>query len=138
VHLIKKIQTTGFGLVTRVIGHLHIRRISASNYSAIANLHTLQITAANTKFSQACSVFSSRFLVTASNSGDTSASAPTSLLSGECAATELSKGRCLPSRCLETGLVYSLISHSFHSNDSTCHNIHGKAYIFTNCEYCLL
>jgi hypothetical protein len=35
--------------------------------SAIANLHTLQITAGNTKSSPACSVFTGRFLVTASN-----------------------------------------------------------------------
>jgi hypothetical protein len=41
---------------------------TTSNYNAIANLHTLQITAAKTKSSQARSVFNSRFLVTDVNS----------------------------------------------------------------------
>jgi hypothetical protein len=31
-------------------------------------------------------------------------------------------GKCLPSRCLETVLVYLLISWSLHSNGSTCYN----------------
>jgi hypothetical protein len=47
---------------------------TVSNYSATADLHTLQITAANTKFSAAHSVFNSRFLVTDFNNGDSSAS----------------------------------------------------------------
>jgi hypothetical protein len=38
-----------------------------SNYSAIANLHSLQITTAHAKSSPACCVFTSRSLVTASN-----------------------------------------------------------------------
>jgi hypothetical protein len=45
---------------------------NTSNYSA--NLHTLQITAANTKFPPASSVFTNRYLATASNSVDFSAS----------------------------------------------------------------
>jgi hypothetical protein len=40
----------------------------------MANLHTLQITAANTKSSPACNVFTSRSPATAYNSGDSSAS----------------------------------------------------------------
>jgi hypothetical protein len=44
------------------------------NYSAMANLHTSQITAANTKSSPAFSFFARRFVATASNSGDSSAS----------------------------------------------------------------
>jgi hypothetical protein len=47
---------------------------NTSNYSAIADLHTSQITAANTKSSPARSVFNIRFLVTDVNSGDSSAS----------------------------------------------------------------
>jgi hypothetical protein len=43
------------------------------NHGATAILHTLQITAANTKSSPACSV-NSRSLATASNSGDSSIS----------------------------------------------------------------
>jgi hypothetical protein len=44
------------------------------NYSEIADLRTLQITAANTKSSPTRSVFNSRFLVTDVNGGDSSAS----------------------------------------------------------------
>jgi hypothetical protein len=39
-------------------------------YNAIANLHTLQITAADIESSPACSVFNSHYLVTDINSGD--------------------------------------------------------------------
>jgi hypothetical protein len=46
---------------------------TTSNYSTTANLHTLQITAASTKSSPACSVFNSHFLVIDVNSGDSSA-----------------------------------------------------------------
>jgi hypothetical protein len=38
-----------------------------SNYSAVANIHTLQITTAHAKYFPACSVVSSSCLVTASN-----------------------------------------------------------------------
>jgi hypothetical protein len=38
-------------------------------------------------------------------------------------------GTCLLSRCLETGLVYLLISRSLHSNGSICYNI-----MKTGCE----
>jgi hypothetical protein len=47
---------------------------TASNYSVIVSLHTLQITDTNTKSSSACSAFTTHFLVTACNSGDTLAS----------------------------------------------------------------
>jgi hypothetical protein len=47
---------------------------TTSNYSAIAKLHTLQITTALAKFSPACYVFTSHSLATASNSGDSKAS----------------------------------------------------------------
>jgi hypothetical protein len=56
------------------IDHLYIPLGTTSNYSAIADLHALQITATNTKHSPARSAFSSRFLVTDVNSGDSSAS----------------------------------------------------------------
>jgi hypothetical protein len=45
-----------------------------SNYSAIADLQTLQVTAANTKSSAASNVFNSRFLITDVNSRYSSAS----------------------------------------------------------------
>jgi hypothetical protein len=47
---------------------------TTSNYSAIANLHTSQITTASAKYFPACCVFTSLSLATASNSGDSSAS----------------------------------------------------------------
>jgi hypothetical protein len=60
--------------VNGFIDHLYTSLGTTSNYSAIANLHTLQITAPNTESSPACSVSTSRSLVTACNSGDSSAS----------------------------------------------------------------
>jgi hypothetical protein len=56
------------GLVNGIIEHLQI--VSTSNYSVIANSHTLHFTTAHTKSSQ--SVVCSRFLVTASNTIDPS------------------------------------------------------------------
>jgi hypothetical protein len=53
----------GFGLVIGCIDHLQI--VTTSNYSAIANSHNLQFTAAHTKYSQF--VFTSRFLLTDPN-----------------------------------------------------------------------
>jgi hypothetical protein len=53
---------------------------ATSNYNAIADLHTLQITTAQATSSQ--SVFTSRFLVTDLNNGDSSASVFTPLPAG--------------------------------------------------------
>jgi hypothetical protein len=55
---------------------------TTSNYSVIANPHNLQITTAHPKSFPAYFVFTSRFLVTASNSWDSSASALKSSLNG--------------------------------------------------------
>jgi hypothetical protein len=68
----------GFGLEILFIDHLQI--VTTSNYIAITNFHTLQITTAHAKSFQ--SLVTSRSLVTASNSGDSSASALTSLPAG--------------------------------------------------------
>jgi hypothetical protein len=64
----------GFGLVNGFIDHFNIRLVTTSNYSAIADFHTLKNTAAHAKSLPAFSVFTSPSLVTASNSGDSSAS----------------------------------------------------------------
>jgi hypothetical protein len=64
----------GFGLEIGFIGHFNTRLVTALNYSAIDDLHTLEITTAHAVFSVCC-VFSSCSLVTASNSGYSSASA---------------------------------------------------------------
>jgi hypothetical protein len=65
----------GFGLCIEFIDHLYTQLGTSSNYSAIANLYTLKITTAHAKSFPACCVFTSRSLVTVSNSGDSSASA---------------------------------------------------------------
>jgi hypothetical protein len=120
-------------------------------YSATADLHTLQTTAANTKSSPAYSVFISRSLATAPNRFF---SYPRSVPSFTDTGTELPlnwlcpllitsqhgprrntpfptvlllspRGTCLPSRCLEMAVVYFLISRSLHSNGSTRHNINS-------------
>jgi hypothetical protein len=56
------------------IDHLFTTLGTTSNYSATANLYTLQITAAPDKLLPACCVLTSLFLATASNSGYYSAS----------------------------------------------------------------
>jgi hypothetical protein len=69
----------GFGLEIRFIHLLQV--VTTSNYNNIVNFHTLKITAAHARSFQ--STVTSRFTVTASYNGDSSASALTSLLSGE-------------------------------------------------------
>jgi hypothetical protein len=64
-----------FRLEIRFIGLLYTRLVSTFNYSAIGDLHISQITTAHAKSFPACSVSTSRFPVTASNSGDPAASA---------------------------------------------------------------
>jgi hypothetical protein len=64
--------------VTQFIDNLQI--VTTSNYSAITNLHAIQITIAHAKFSQPA--FTSRYLVTDLNNGDSSASVLTLLSAG--------------------------------------------------------
>jgi hypothetical protein len=64
------------GLVTRFIDHLHTQLLTTSNYNATTDLHTLQITVTEAHIKS--SVFTSRFLVTALNNRDSSASVLTS------------------------------------------------------------
>jgi hypothetical protein len=78
---------TGYGFVNGFIDNLHIPLRTTSNYSAIADFHTVQIT---TRYVFSCSGFTSHCLVTANNNGDSSASVTMSLLSGEYPTTELS------------------------------------------------
>jgi hypothetical protein len=70
---------TESGLANGFIDHLYTRlgTTRISTYKAIAGLHTLQITRAHAKSSQ--SPFSSHFLATDVNNGDSSASVLTSL-----------------------------------------------------------
>jgi hypothetical protein len=72
---------TWYGLLNGFIDHLYTRLGTASNYSIIADIHTLQIATARVK-PQSCIVFPSRCLVTALSNGDSSASVLTPLASG--------------------------------------------------------
>jgi hypothetical protein len=68
----------GFGSVIGFTVHLYTQLVTTSNYSAIANLHTLQISRARSECSQSVVTLStSRFLGTTSNSEYSSASALT-------------------------------------------------------------
>jgi hypothetical protein len=77
-----------FGLDIGFIDHSYTRLLSISNYSAPANLHNSQITTVYAKSYPAFSFFTRRFLVTASNNGDSSASALKSSLNGGSLATD--------------------------------------------------
>jgi hypothetical protein len=65
---------TGYGLVNGFTDHLYTPLRTTSNYSAIANLHTLQFTTAPVKSFKACCVFISRSVATDSNGWNSSAS----------------------------------------------------------------
>jgi hypothetical protein len=64
----------GFGLMNGFTDHLNTQLGTTSNYSATANLYNSQITITLAKPFPACCVFTSRFLATDSNSGDSSTS----------------------------------------------------------------
>jgi hypothetical protein len=68
----------GFGLDIGFIDHFNTQLLMTLNHSAIANSHTLQITSAQ----KLVLSVTRRCLITASNSGDSSASALTSFLNG--------------------------------------------------------
>jgi hypothetical protein len=67
--------------VNGFIGNLYTQLGNTSNYSVIANFHTLQITTACAKPFPACYILTNRSLTTASNSGYSSASCAQVLLS---------------------------------------------------------
>jgi hypothetical protein len=62
----------GLGLEIGFIDQFNTWLVTTLNYSAIADLYTSQITTAHAKSFPACRVFTSRSLVTAYNSGDSS------------------------------------------------------------------
>jgi hypothetical protein len=64
----------GCGLMSGFVDHLSTPLGTVNNYSAVAYLDTLQITAAPAKYFPACYALTSRSQATASNSGDSSAS----------------------------------------------------------------
>jgi hypothetical protein len=71
-HVVWSDSRRGFELNIGFIDFFSTRLGTTSNYSAIANLHTLQITTAPAKPFPACCVFTSHSLVTDSNSGHSS------------------------------------------------------------------
>jgi hypothetical protein len=71
----------GYGLVNGFIDHLHTPIGTTSNYSAITNLHTLQITTVPAKPFPVCCFITSHLLATASTNGDSSGSCAQVLLS---------------------------------------------------------
>jgi hypothetical protein len=72
----------GFRLDVGFIEHLYTQLVSRSNYSSIADFHTLQITRTTAKSFPACCGFTGRSLVTASNLEDSSVSVLKSSLKG--------------------------------------------------------
>jgi hypothetical protein len=68
------VTTEKFGLVNGFIDHSYTRLGTTSNYSATANPHNSKINTAPAKPFPAFRDFTSRYLATASNSGDSSAS----------------------------------------------------------------
>jgi hypothetical protein len=78
-----------FRLVNVFIDHLYTQLGTKSNYSSTANLHDSQITTASVTSFPAYCVFIRRFLVTASNSGRSSAS------SAQILSSEPPVGNCL-------------------------------------------
>jgi hypothetical protein len=67
----------------------HLQVVTRNDYNTIAVFHSLH--SLHLKPSPACCVFTSRSLATASNSGDSSDSALTSLLPSEYPTTELQR-----------------------------------------------
>jgi hypothetical protein len=85
-----------FGLHIGSIYHLYIRLRITISYCATANLRNSQITTAPAKYFPACCVFTNRFLVTASNTGDSSASRSQVLSSQTPVQNRLSYPSCSP------------------------------------------
>jgi hypothetical protein len=81
-HVVWSDYRRGFGSNIGSIDHLYRQLGTTNNYNSIVNLRTLQITTAHAKSFPAYCVVTNRSLVTASNSGDSSASALKSSLNG--------------------------------------------------------
>jgi archaellum component FlaF (FlaF/FlaG flagellin family) len=113
--------------VTRFIDHLYTRLGTTSDYRAIADLRTLEITRAHTKSSQSSST--SHFLVTASNNGDSSVSVLMSLLSGEYPTTDSDSQ-------LTFSLVYNISARTTQKHPVS-NNTSIVTFVFVAAETCL-
>jgi hypothetical protein len=100
----------GFGLVNGFIDRLYTQLGTTSNYSAAADLHTLQVTTASAKSFPACYAFISRSLITASNNGDSSASALKSTLNAGSLPTDCFLHRLLYRSDLVAPVVFFITS----------------------------
>jgi hypothetical protein len=80
----------GFGFYIGSIDHFTTQLVNTLNYSVIINSPTLEITSAQAKSFSVRSVFSTIYLVTASNNGYSSASGIKPSLNGGSLPTELS------------------------------------------------
>jgi hypothetical protein len=95
------------------IDHCNTQLVITVNYSAIADLHTLQITSIRQVF-PACSVFTRRFLETASNNGYSSASVLKSSLNGG----SLPTAYCCPSFPPYNPSVRTTLENPFYNSSS--------------------
>jgi hypothetical protein len=118
-----------FGLDIGFIDHLYTQLAATNNYNAIVNLHTLQITTAHAKSFPACCVFTSRSLVTASNSEESSASALKSSLNGGCLPTDSFLHRLLYRTNLVAPVVFLGTARAANTVHSRMHiRCHGNVF----------
>jgi hypothetical protein len=111
----------GFGLEIGFTDCFNTRLVTAINYSAIAERHTLQITRAHAKSFPACIVFTSHSLVTASNSGDIHLDHLVFSSSCSICTITISVGTFLFAKALlNNGCVYLLIKNPLSSSRCRC------------------
>jgi hypothetical protein len=121
----------GFELGIGFIGHLYTWLEITSNYSAITNLHTLQITTAHAKFLPACCFFTRRSLVMASDSGYSSASASKSPLNGGSIPTDSFIHRLRYSIDLVAPVVFLITPRHGQRSNTVKSRIHCCGNVFT-------
>jgi hypothetical protein len=114
-------------LDTEFIEHFNTQLAITFNYSAIADFHALPIIPAHAKSFPACSVFTIRLLVTASNNGYSSASVLKSSLNGDSLPTTYSYSSCPP----YNPSVRITVGTSVSNNSSIV--VHGNLFICDRC-----
>jgi hypothetical protein len=86
----------GFGLDIGFIDHFSSQLLITRNYSAISDFYSLPVTPEHAKSFPACSAFTTRFLITASNKAYSSTSGFRSSLNGGFLPTAYSCASCPP------------------------------------------
>jgi hypothetical protein len=102
----------GFGLDIGFLDHYNTRLVITLNYSAIANFQTLQNTRSHVMSLPVSSIFTRRFLVTASDNGYSSTSVLMSSLNGCSLSTASSCFNCSPYIPFCTDRVENTVSNS--------------------------